>query len=674
MATSDQVQQLYITYFGRPADPSGLAYWTADAATPLSVIADGFATTPEFTADITGRTLDQIVNSFYVDLFGRNAEPAGLTFWVNQIQIGNTTIQQAGLEISNAALTPEARGNADNVALTSKIAAADQWTATTAASTEATLAYSGNIGIDAGVNYLLPVVSTATIPTEAATEAQIAALVQSNGSGVGSTLELSIFGDVASDTGTVRLDNNGSIQETSAFRFTAGNQTVNGTANTFSGPLAFADILSDVSTLDEDILNISGITNLALLGDATAGAAGAVTNIENVNLTLTSATGQFSEANVTNVNFENAQAFVLVGSIDGNAGFTMTGTDATSFDSSELTGGTTTDVFTFTDADGEDLQIQTSDIADVIAAGGGDDTIVSAGGNDTIASGGGNDIILSGDGNDEITAGAGSDTINAGAGTNTILDAGVGGDTITHNAASSTVAITVTGNSTVTLNASEAGATATSSGVAISVDADNSTAAVTLTGAALSDTLEGGSGNDTITGGAAADTLTGDAGADAFTYSATNDGGAFSAGSTAPGDTITDFATGTDDIRTIGAFLTASMTGTTASAVNAVAYAAGVDFDGAGTGTDTVQLVAAGANTATITNLVTIADLNAALGTITNENVGDERILVFNAGDGSFAMYYFLSGFADLSIDSTELTLLATGTTANLAAGDFLFA
>lgn len=179
---------------------------------------------------------------------------------------------------------------------------------------------------------------------------------------------------------------------------------------------------------------------------------------------------------------------------------------------------------------------------------------------------------------------------------------------------------------------------------------------------------------DTITGAAGADTLTGGAGVDLFTYSAITDGGAFVAGSRAPGDTITDFATTGDDIRLIGAFLTGNMTGTTSNAVTAIAYnVAGLDLNAAA-GLTTTQLFAAGAATATITDLVTLADLQTAVGTITNETAGDERIFAFNAGDGSYAIYYFATQADDDAITADELTLLATGTTATLVAGDFVFA
>ena len=62
------------------------------------------------------------------------------------------------------------------------------------------------------------------------------------------------------------------------------------------------------------------------------------------------------------------------------------------------------------------------------------------------------------------------------------------------------------------------------------------------------------------------------------------------------------------------------------------------------------------------------------VGAIANEAVGDERILAFNAADGSYAVYYYLGATADGALAAGELTLLSSGTTATLVAADFVFA
>ena len=150
MATSAQVQQLYLTYFGRPADPEGLRFWTADTTTPLEEIANGFATTREFKATVVDKTYAQIVNEFYISMFGRSAEPVGLSYWVDLLSRGVTTVQQVGMNIGNAALALPA-SNADNIAVTSKMTACANWTTDVASSTAGILAYTGQPGIDAGI-------------------------------------------------------------------------------------------------------------------------------------------------------------------------------------------------------------------------------------------------------------------------------------------------------------------------------------------------------------------------------------------------------------------------------------------------------------------------------------------------------------------------------------------
>ena len=62
----DQVQKLYIAYFGRPADPVGLAYWAAnvDAANGnFSAAIAGFAASNESNALYSGTNSTQKVSA-----------------------------------------------------------------------------------------------------------------------------------------------------------------------------------------------------------------------------------------------------------------------------------------------------------------------------------------------------------------------------------------------------------------------------------------------------------------------------------------------------------------------------------------------------------------------------------------------------------------------------------
>ena len=51
--TAAQIQQLYLVYFGRPADPNGLAFWLSNQSATQESVATAFAGTPEYKASIS---------------------------------------------------------------------------------------------------------------------------------------------------------------------------------------------------------------------------------------------------------------------------------------------------------------------------------------------------------------------------------------------------------------------------------------------------------------------------------------------------------------------------------------------------------------------------------------------------------------------------------------------
>lgn len=177
MATAANTQLLYITYFGRPADPAGLSYWTTgpQAGLPLNEVADFFAADQEFAQTTAGKTTSQIVNSFYRNAFGREADAPGLQFWTNKVNNGDISIQDVGLFIALGALE-QPPGAPDRLILEAKQAASQRWTDLVAVNTEASLEYAGPLAATYGVDFLVPVLSTATIPSVQATQAAIADL------------------------------------------------------------------------------------------------------------------------------------------------------------------------------------------------------------------------------------------------------------------------------------------------------------------------------------------------------------------------------------------------------------------------------------------------------------------------------------------------------------------
>ncbi|MFG0465318.1 DUF4214 domain-containing protein [Pseudomonas putida] len=121
----NQVQQLYIAYFGRPADPTGLNFWAANidaAGGNLSGVIAGFSASSESKALYASATTAQLVSSIYVALFNRNPEPAGLAYWVQQIDSGTVSGPRAAYEILSSA------GPGDASAIANKVSAATAFT------------------------------------------------------------------------------------------------------------------------------------------------------------------------------------------------------------------------------------------------------------------------------------------------------------------------------------------------------------------------------------------------------------------------------------------------------------------------------------------------------------------------------------------------------------------
>jgi hypothetical protein len=126
----DTVQKVFIGYYQRPADPGGLLYWAGrlnGIGGNLNEIIEAYANSPEARSlygTINSSTISYVVNSIYNTLFGRGAEPAGLTYYVNGFDAGQFTAATIMLNILNGAQ------GGDLQSVNNKLAAAYQFTTT----------------------------------------------------------------------------------------------------------------------------------------------------------------------------------------------------------------------------------------------------------------------------------------------------------------------------------------------------------------------------------------------------------------------------------------------------------------------------------------------------------------------------------------------------------------
>jgi hypothetical protein len=273
--TTTDIQKLYIAYFNRPADPAGLAYWTASNMS-ITAIANSFAEQTEYRAVFAGQSTETIVSTLYVNLFGRAAEPAGLLYWVGEINVGRSTLGSAAINILSGAK------DADKVAIDSKVKAADSFTTAIEPSTDAIVAYSKAGGTAAAKTWL------GAVTTDATALSQIAA-------------QSAVIKSIIDGT-------------TSNIALTNGTDKLAGTS--FEAGLVYTpDGSKRVNALqDEDQLTGTGASNTltATLGNANDNGGQVITpkliNIQNLNVAFTgsSSAGNTSNNAVTDLDLQDA--------------------------------------------------------------------------------------------------------------------------------------------------------------------------------------------------------------------------------------------------------------------------------------------------------------------------------------------------------------------------------
>ncbi len=439
MAAQDYVavvQQLYVSYFGRPADYYGLDSFTKN----LNAI-NAPKTFAELNAAVQGpgnEALKQLVNGFdssdeakalygtdtsvigtskfiaaiYENVLGREADPEGLAFWVNAVATGQLSRSNAAAAITAGALAnTSAQGLLDAQTVGNKLAVATNFTAAINTTSE----INGFAGDEAAAaaRALLAQVNNTTSPEAFQTNVEQALAAIVTGSNLGETFAL-----------TKGLDN---------VVGTAGNDVI-------IGAISSNAELNTLSSIDL-INGGAGIDTLKIVHEAGAIALGNLSNVEVVEVESIGAVTIDSSAatGVTNLNVTKS-----VGNVNATA-------------------GATTDITVVTKENGAGSAVATT-------INGGDDVTVNV--TDAGATSNPDTITIGG-----TTAAKGDVVVNA---TASAYDATVG--------AISLGAITVTGGETVTVTqkvgASTTAGTDTSATTvtqgAVTVNANASTTTITV--------------------------------------------------------------------------------------------------------------------------------------------------------------------------------------------------
>ncbi len=447
------IQGIYVALFGRPADPLGLEFYkgvTGDGA-DLSKIAD-LSNSAEYQDRFEGKNSVQIVNSIYQALFNRDADAAGLAYFVAELNSGRQNINTIAINILDGAQ------GVDITTVNNKIAAADAFTAALDTGSEIA-GYQGDDAAEQGRLFLRAVgEDESTVPTPEQVDAAVERAVNA---GEQTTADFTLTPGQDFADASVAFRNGPIAPIESDFRFTSGNERVSASTATLTN----GDVLTDSSTSDKDVLNVSVSGSVNPISNAR------VTNIENINLALTSASGTFNLGNYVGV-----QELQLDGTIVQTSGtdlFTVSNiansglsvidasgvaAGAHQFDGIVVNSAAANQSITFTGHAGRDSVIlgNGDNVIDLgagnndVTLGNGDNTVkggdqadqlVAGNGDNTIDAGNGNNLVVVGNGDNTITSGSGVDLITVGTGDN-IVTSGGGNDTITKLAGSGSLTVT----------------------------------------------------------------------------------------------------------------------------------------------------------------------------------------------------------------------------------------
>lgn len=646
-----QVQQLYVAYFGRPADTFGLQYYAnvLNSGGSLRTIMTSFGSSQE-SRDLYGSDVTSGVVRIYQALFNRDPDAAGLTFYVNLINNGTYSLGTVALEILNGAQ------GADATIIANKVTAATSFTNGLDTAAEL-IGYSGNNAAQIARDWLATVTDTSASLTAATTalDSTLSNLAEIGGA---STAAVSLTTSVETVTGTSSNDtfNANTIDGASTLNpgdiINAGNGT--DTLNIVAyGSGATGVTLNSVEKVNVRMMSAqsfdvslwSGVTDLSITNDSTNDLTLTITN---ASLNTTFGVKDDNDLTVTYTDATSGTAKLRLdtaGSSGDNSAVTFNGdlsalsiaNSGTSYVTVDASAEAVTVVgggnLTLTDADS---------VSSISYAGfsGTTQTTITTATTLSFAGGAGNDtLILTGlTSADTLTGGAGTDVLVAAYGTSTVLQGVSGFETLKFSATEALTSISASGSQFTTFEL--AGVSASSSDLNISGLATNQAVNLNAVNTSMSNLNLG------YQSGATAVVTVKASGAATFAHASTISGAS----------TVT--------VTVAGASATQSFSGlsiTDATSVNLAAGGSGtLDVNGVFTLTDATALTATASGVGSITHDAAV--VASGLTTITATNQGSSTTSLWLGKSGGISLN---SGahtlVADAGLGDLELGSLTVG-------------
>jgi hypothetical protein len=338
------IQALYVAYFNRPADPSGLAFWepiVAAANGNTAGVSADFAKQPEYKAAYAGLSNDAIINQVYLNIFGRTADLGGLDYWSSKLTAHLITIDQIVTEVARGAQ------GLDKTTYVNRTAASVAYTDALNADVNLRLAYSNAAAIASAKAFLNGITTDASLTAAIAPAALAANLAQMvlDAAPIGLTYALTgavdtMAGTVNSDTFTATIGTDGTLTVFDAIDGGAGRDSLTITNTNPSeavDTIAFAGVtLKSIETINFQTLGTvafdsTGFTSVNALNIQSMGGdnvvAAPVTSVKVIN----SVGGSVTVNGGSNINVDNTAGAVNVGvttKATGNVTVKTTGANA----------------------------------------------------------------------------------------------------------------------------------------------------------------------------------------------------------------------------------------------------------------------------------------------------------------------------------------------------------
>jgi len=312
MSYQQDIQKLYIAYYGRPADPAGLTFWTDQLNANggnLNSIIDAFATSAEAQAKYGDKSGDALIAALYQSILGRAPDADGLAFYSNELAAGQISAGELALTIETGVQ------NGDAHLLDNKLAVADQFTTMLAADSAKAAQFNGAADIALAAKLLDGVTADSTLETWLSSITDSVNAVENDGSGSGN--------------GGNNLDGSSSAAGGSDNGGSASGSSDSGGSDSGGGTTGSGGAGSNIFTVQADHTDLTGDAMGAITAIDLNGNSGVLVNLAEAAL-LTgsgSATLKLGSAD-TDLTAQTLDSHVSAIDLNGNSGVLVTLSEA----------------------------------------------------------------------------------------------------------------------------------------------------------------------------------------------------------------------------------------------------------------------------------------------------------------------------------------------------------